>query len=523
MPTKYRFQRMISNSYLGETKVVVAHTKMELDQKIAQQISKWREQETKKRKQDDLLSLEARAERDTREAQARLDTLRNLLSNGLKPRKMFDWEKGKDFRQLSPFSFHEFPPTFAQAAVTLGLRTQGSIIGNIIPGGKKKRLEEEEAIRKHLQELTDRYEKRKAEALRAYEQKQQELEQEKAKYNAAIDEKRQQFENGDAEIVTWFLKHIIGTIPFPEGYGKNVEVQFEPIGGTAVISMYLPELVEIPRISGYKLVKSRAVIEPVVLKPKEIEALYDSVLCQMVLLTLHVCFLEANIPALQSIVFNGWVTGVNKSTGQEFASCIISVQASRAIFKNINLMKVDPKECIRSLKGLVAGSLSQMAPVKPIMEMDTQDKRFVESREVLANLTTNDNLATMDWEDFEHLVCELFSKIFAGYGSEVRVTQASRDGGVDAIAFDPDAIRGGKFVIQAKRYNKVVPVSAVRDLYGTMINEGAVKGILVTTSYFGHDSREFAKDKPISLIDGPNLVYMLRTHGYNVKIELQGS
>jgi restriction system protein len=43
----------------------------------------------------------------------------------------------------------------------------------------------------------------------------------------------------------------------------------------------------------------------------------------------------------------------------------------------------------------------------------------------------------------------------------------SRDGGVDAVTFDLDPIRGGKFVIQAKRFNNVVPVSAARDLYGT--------------------------------------------------------
>ena len=116
---------------------------------------------------------------------------------------------------------------------------------------------------------------------------------------------------------------------------------------------------------------------------------------------------------------------------------------------------------------------------------------------------------------------ELFGKVFGGEGQEVRVTQASRDRGVDAVAFDPDPIRGGKFVIQAKRYNNVVPVSAVRDLYGTMIAEGAVKGILVTTSHYGNDSREFAKDKPITLIDGPNLVYMFQQHGYKVKIEVQ--
>jgi restriction system protein len=48
---------------------------------------------------------------------------------------------------------------------------------------------------------------------------------------------------------------------------------------------------------------------------------------------------------------------------------------------------------------------------------------------------------------------------------------------VAAIAFDFDPIKGGKFVIQAKQYNKVVPVSAARDLYGTILNEGDVKGI----------------------------------------------
>ncbi|WP_222400440.1 restriction endonuclease [Rhizobium leguminosarum] len=73
-------------------------------------------------------------------------------------------------------------------------------------------------------------------------------------------------------------------------------------------------------------------------------------------------------------------------------------------------------------------------------------------------------------------------------GGEVRVTQASNDGGVDAIAFDPDPISGGKIVIQAKRYTRTVGVSAVRDMYGTVLNEGASKGLLVTTADYGPDA-----------------------------------
>ncbi|EES50371.1 restriction endonuclease [Clostridium botulinum] len=136
------------------------------------------------------------------------------------------------------------------------------------------------------------------------------------------------------------------------------------------------------------------------------------------------------------------------------------------------------------------------------MDLNRNDSRFVTPIEVLNNLEEGTNLAEMDWEDFEHLVRELFEKIFSGENCEVKVTQASRDCGVDAIAFDPDVIRGGRFVIQAKRYNNIVPTSAVRDLYGTMMAEGANKGILVTTSYFGKDSMEFAKEKPITLMGG---------------------
>lgn len=130
------------------------------------------------------------------------------------------------------------------------------------------------------------------------------------------------------------------------------------------------------------------------------------------------------------------------------------------------------------------------------------------------------NLAAMDWEDFEHLIRELFEQEFAQAGGEVKVTQASRDGGVDAIAFDPDPIRGGKIVIQAKRYTNTVGVAAVRDLYGTVMNEGATKGILVTTSDFGPDAYDFATGKPLTLLNGGNLLHLLERHGHRAKIDI---
>src|SRR5436305_9167748 len=94
-------------------------------------------------------------------------------------------------------------------------------------------------------------------------------------------------------------------------------------------------------------------------------------------------------------------------------------------------------------------------------------------------------------------------------GLDTKQSCLSRGGGVDCVAFDPRPIFGGKVVIQAKRYKNTVGVSAVRDLYGTMQNEGASKGILVTTSGYGKASFEFAQGKPIELLSGSNLLYLL--------------
>ena len=142
------------------------------------------------------------------------------------------------------------------------------------------------------------------------------------------------------------------------------------------------------------------------------------------------------------------------------------------------------------------------------------DKRFVEQADILSELDSRPNLMDLNPFEFEALVSNLFGKM----GLETKLTRTSKDGGVDAVAFDLRPVLGGKVVIQAKRYKNTVGVSAVRDLYGTMLNEGANKGILVTTSGYGPDAFDFAKDKPIELLDGGGLLYLMDQVGIKAKI-----
>ncbi len=151
------------------------------------------------------------------------------------------------------------------------------------------------------------------------------------------------------------------------------------------------------------------------------------------------------------------------------------------------------------------------------IEFNRVDKRVIQETGVISTLDQRPNLMELTPSEFESLVTNLFAKM----GLETRLTQASRDGGVDCVAYDPRPVLGGKVVIQAKRYKHTVGVSAVRDLFGTMHNEGATKGILVTTSGYGKAAFEFAAGKPLELLSGSNLLYLLAEHaGIEAKIEI---
>jgi restriction system protein len=195
----------------------------------------------------------------------------------------------------------------------------------------------------------------------------------------------------------------------------------------------------------------------------------------------------------------------------------MTVRTSGDVFTKLNLSQVDPQACLAVLNASVSKSPAELAPVRPVLEFSMVDPRFIEEIDVLSGLDQRPNLMELTPSEFESLITNLFQKM----GLETRQTQASRDGGVDCVAYDPRPIFGGKVVIQAKRYKNTVGVSAVRDLFGTTQNEGASKGILITTSGYGKASYEFAEGKPLELYSGSNLLYFLKEYaGIDAKIEM---
>lgn len=521
MASRFTYSKTIHNNYLNVSKEIKGYTSHEVNIKVQEQLRKWDELEKKKRERERLDDLKSQADYDTSKVLEEIEQYKNILKSYISMEDKFQWVSLKDKSEYSPFLYKENPPDLNNIKKQVRVPNEKKFLEMLFKSIKQKRLDKEVQAKEIFDEKMNDYNKKFDKSKEDYELEKRKFIEKQQEFNKSIDQFQLDFEEGHSDSIERYVRIILERAKYPEGFESQYEMQYDLFSNTIIVAFELPGKENIPDIIQYKYVNTRKEIDIIKMKQKDFNLYYEDILYQICLKTIHELFKEVYIKEVKSVVFNGWISGIDPKDGNDFRSCIMSCHVNRDEFEKINLQRVDVKECFKSLKGLTAGPLSQYAPVQPIMNINKQDSRFVESREVLANINSTTNLAEMDWNDFEQLVRQLFTKIFSKDGCEVHVTQASRDGGVDAIAFDEDPIRGGKFVIQAKRYNNVVPVSAVRDLYGTMISEGATKGILVTTSYYGNDSRTFAKDKPITLIDGPNLVYMFQEYGHDVTIKLK--
>ena len=114
------------------------------------------------------------------------------------------------------------------------------------------------------------------------------------------------------------------------------------------------------------------------------------------------------------------------------------------------------------------------------------------------------SIRTLSWQEFEWLVSEAYRR--QGYSVVERGGNAP-DGGVD-LELRKD---GRKTIVQCKRWNAFkVNVSMVREAYGVMVAEGAEECIFVASGKYTRDAKLFAKDKPIQLIEGQDLLNLIQ-------------
>lgn len=563
-----RYIAEIRHLGLGTYRILKDKDNWILSNKVDAQFIKWDEQWSKIVKKNlteaNKASNQYISEERTRDAQEKLFEIENILLHTLNIDDTINWESLKDkkkFKVPNPKSHLE--KEIQQIIIPIkplhkeylakpdksSFLPQLSFVDKLIKSkGEKKIYQAEMMYESAMKEWrtnvseTDTYndkidteynrvlteiENQKKVISEKYNQLELEWEKQKEEYyinqekhNQKVEQLKELYFKCDSNAVIEYCELVLNNSDYPEPFPTNYDLEYNVDNRILIVEYVLPAPEQMPKLSEVKYIATKNELKEIYISDTQSAKMYDTAIYNISLRTIHELFEADKADAIDTIVFNGWVETINKATGKKSNNCIVSIQTRKTEFLEIELSNVDPKACFKNLKGVGSSKLSGITAIQPLVQISKTDKRFVASYEVSNKLEEGYNLAIMDWEDFEHLIRELFEKEFSGNGGEVKVTQASRDGGVDAIAFDPDPIRGGKIVIQAKRYTNTVGVSAVRDLYGTVMNEGATKGILVTTADFGPDAYEFVKNKPLSLLNGSNLLFLLEKHGQRARIDL---
>ncbi len=137
--------------------------------------------------------------------------------------------------------------------------------------------------------------------------------------------------------------------------------------------------------------------------------------------------------------------------------------------------------------------------VEPVVEIDYEfdfdyyDEAYAEYARAEHLLEYNrEKIRGMTPREFEFFVAEIFERL----GFTVKITKETRDGGKDIIATKSEPIPF-TLIVECKHWgeNHKVDVSVVRSVYGVQMAMQANQSVIVTSSKFTRDAREFVQQR----------------------------
>jgi restriction system protein len=368
-----------------------------------------------------------------------------------------------------------------------------------------------EAVRR-TEEMQESVEREIAEARMAYEELQRQQ-------NEAVDILRINYQGGQPEAVERFLQRGLEQSDLPDPLPRNLELEYQRDSRALYVAMELPHPTAIPRAKSAAVDANTQQIRVTEYTPVEHAMLYNDIVHKLILRCFHDIFASDEAGVVDAISYHGWVRTLNRGNGQYENVCIATLFCTREEFSGINLAQVDPALCFRYLKGVSGPSFHELTPIPTRFTISKKTREQVPAHRQLEPLDGGKNLSLVSWPEFETMVLDIFTRELGKDNMELKRLAGGQDNGLEALAIDPDPLRGGTYLLHAHRSLEPLGLSAVRALYGAMMHEGAVKGILATTGEFTPEALAFARQKPLSLVDGKALQDLFEKHGRQVRVK----
>lgn len=264
----------IYNDYLKKHRRVTGRTRREVELKVIEQKQRWSEQERRAREREAIADARERARLATDNAQALLEEYRNILNSTLSVDDRLDWTSMLD---QQPFARPR--PTFEQACVNEQVPVERPLLERLKIKSKEQREAALARASSTLAGWTNAWKKERD----AYEAAQ-------ARRNDEVRRFRSGYESGQLEAIERYASLILANSSYPDGFQRGYKVRYSVPDRTLLVEVVLPTLDDIPSTIEYRYVSKRRTVEVKRLKDKEVAGLYDDVIVQTALRTVHEIF-----------------------------------------------------------------------------------------------------------------------------------------------------------------------------------------------------------------------------------------
>lgn len=377
------YSTTVQNTFLGLTRTFRGADRGHVTGRASAQLQRWSEQETRQKaaaaKQDAIERGEAETASLDADAREAIEAVSNLLHATLAVDDRIDWNELRDSRTAEPFLFLEpmpAPPDTRprQIGVQYGDHPAAPWYVSFWPGARtgwearcaavdaeNRRLREQlqashqaevarcESLQAAHDVATHAWHQRRAAANAKYDAECAAFAEVQRGHNAKVERFKHAFEQGVPQAVAEYLRGVFERSDYPACFTVRHSVDFEPTSKHAAVELDIPAQDDFPSVSGFVYTRSKREAKATVLKKKEQADLYQSALAQVVLRTLHEIFEADYAAVVREASASAFVTALDRSTGKERRTCWIAISATRELFLGLDLGRVDPVSCAKTL------------------------------------------------------------------------------------------------------------------------------------------------------------------------------
>jgi restriction system protein len=262
----------------------------------------------------------------------------------------------------------EPPPSPQEPSAT------GGLLSRVLPGSRERheaavaesRKEHEQALREHAAR-EDLRRKALADAMAAHERAVAEVSSAAASRNREVDGLRSRIDAGDPPALAAYFAAVLAASDYPEGFPRKATVALDTANRLLVVDYELPGLDAVPAVQAVRYDARSDTFEEVPRPPARRKDLYGVVVASVALRSVKELFDADKSRSIDSVVFNGYVHGVDRATGESVRPHLVSLRVTRDDFRTIDIARTDPIVSIRNVEAQFSMNPAELAPVRQVI------------------------------------------------------------------------------------------------------------------------------------------------------------